>query len=150
MLIENLHSTSMHVPIWLTIFLLAIIMYLSILSLQSYFNRSLLICPKCRNHPSDCQVYSHDYFLKCQKNNFLYPNATFNGTPVMGISKAAQNNWTHPSKVNIKWATAICLKKINCCLWGVSPSHSPSGLNKHIIYYTHFHTWCLLVEVNSY
>ena len=31
----------------------------------------------------------------------VYPNATFNGTPVTGISKAAQNNWNHPSKINI-------------------------------------------------
>ena len=50
-------------------------------------------------------------FLKHPKNIFLYPNATFNGTPVTGISKAVQNNWTHPPKVNIEQATAICLKK---------------------------------------
>ena len=41
-------------------------------------------------------------FLNAQKTIFLYPNATFNGTPIMGISKAAQNNLTHPSKVNIE------------------------------------------------
>merc|ERR1712059_153777 len=29
-------------------------------------------------------------FLKCPKTIFLYPNASFNGTLVMGISKAAQ------------------------------------------------------------
>ena len=51
-------------------------------------------------------------FLNAQKSNFPDPNATFNGTTVMGRSKAAQSNWTPLSKVNIKWATAICLKKI--------------------------------------
>ena len=63
------------------------------------------------NHASVCQVNVHYYFLKHSKSNLLHPNATFNGIPVMGISKAAQNNWTHPSKVNIEQATAICLKK---------------------------------------
>ena len=42
------------------------------------------------NHASGCQVNVHDYFLKRPKTIFLYPNASFNGTPVMGISKAAQ------------------------------------------------------------
>ena len=46
-------------------------------------------------------------FLNAQKTIFLYPNATFNGTPVMGISKAAKNNWTASPKVNIEQATAI-------------------------------------------
>ena len=46
-------------------------------------------------------------FLK----KYLYPNVTFNGTPVMGISKAAQNNWNHPSKVNIGSARALFLNK---------------------------------------
>ena len=32
--------------------------------------------------------------LKHPKTIFLYPNATFNGTTVIGISKAAQNNIT--------------------------------------------------------
>ena len=31
-------------------------------------------------------------FLNAQKSIFSYPNATFNGTTVMGRSKAAQNN----------------------------------------------------------
>ena len=45
------------------------------------------------NHASECQVIVHDYFFEIPKKNiFLYPNATFNATPVMGISKAAQNN----------------------------------------------------------
>ena len=51
-------------------------------------------------------------FLKRQKTIFLYPNATSNGTHVMGISKGVHNNWTHPPKVNIERATAISLKKI--------------------------------------
>ena len=50
-------------------------------------------------------------FLKHPKNNFLYPNAIFNGTPVTGISKTVQNNWARPPKVNIDWATAISLKQ---------------------------------------
>ena len=37
-------------------------------------------------------IHLPDNFLKCPKNYFLYPNATFNGTPVTAISKAAQNN----------------------------------------------------------
>ena len=66
------------------------------------------------NHASGCQVWHHDYFFETPKKTiFLYPNATSNGTPVMGISKAVQNNWTHPPKVNIEQATAICLKKNN-------------------------------------
>ena len=36
------------------------------------------------NQASECQVG--------QKSNFPNPNATFNGTTVMGISKASQNN----------------------------------------------------------
>ena len=51
------------------------------------------------------------YFFKHPKNDFLYPNATFNATPVTAISKAVQNNLTHPPKVNIERATAISLKK---------------------------------------
>ena len=55
----------------------------------------------------------HDYFYwNAQKFNFSNPNATYNGTTVMGRSKAAQNNWNPPSKVNIERATAIGLKKI--------------------------------------
>ena len=51
------------------------------------------------------------FFWNAQKTIVLYPNATFNATPVMGISKAAQNNWNPPPKVNIERATAICLQK---------------------------------------
>ena len=33
-------------------------------------------------------------FLNAQKSIFSNPNANFNYTTIMGISKAAQNNWT--------------------------------------------------------
>merc|ERR1712059_92430 len=65
------------------------------------------------NHASECQVIVLDYFFETPKKKFLYPNATSNGTPVTGISKAAQNNWNPPSKVNIERATAICLNFLN-------------------------------------
>ena len=86
----------------------------------------------------DTSVCPWLFFWNAQKTIFLYPNATFNTTPVTGISKAAQNNWNPPSKVNIERPTAICLQKkiqkTNCCYLGVSPSHSRSGLNKEIMY----------------
>ena len=51
------------------------------------------------------------FFETQKKHLFLYSNENFNGTPVTGISKAVQNNWTCPPKVNIERGTAICLKK---------------------------------------
>ena len=42
-----------------------------------------------------------------------YPNATYNGITVTGISKAVQHNLTHPPKVNIERATAVCLNFLN-------------------------------------
>ena len=59
-------------------------------------------------YPSEFFQY---FFLNAPKTNFSNPDATFNGTTVMGRSKAVQNNWNPPSKVNIERATAICLKK---------------------------------------
>ena len=46
------------------------------------------------NHGHSLDIHLPDYFLKCQKTNLSHPNATFNGTTVTGISKAAQNNRT--------------------------------------------------------
>ena len=60
------------------------------------------VCVKC-----DIMII----FWNAQKSNVSNPNATFHGTTVMGRSKAAQNNWNPPSKVNIEWATDMCLKK---------------------------------------
>ena len=50
-------------------------------------------------------------FLKCPKIILSNTKATFNGTTVTSISKAAQNNWNPPSKVNIGSDRAIFLKK---------------------------------------
>ena len=42
----------------------------------------------------------NDYFFEMPKKQFfLYPIATFNGTPVTGISKATHKNWTP----HVKW-----------------------------------------------
>ena len=77
----------MHAPICL-----AILMYLYILSLQSYFTRSLLICPKCTNYPSVCQVTVHDYFfLNAQKSNLSHPNATFNAMIIKTVLYNTRN-----------------------------------------------------------
>ena len=55
------------------------------------------------------------FFWNAQKSFFSNPNATFNGTTANIGSKAAQNNWTPQSKLNIERATAICLKKSIFC-----------------------------------
>ena len=48
---------------------------------------------KKNNHEESFNRHLRDYFFEMPKHNFFsYPNATFNGTTVMGISKAAQNN----------------------------------------------------------
>ena len=45
------------------------------------------------NHGHTLMLHLHDYFFETPKNKIcLYPNATYNGTPVTGISKAVQNN----------------------------------------------------------
>ena len=81
------------------------------------------------------------YFLKCETSNFLNPNETFNGTTVTSISKAAQNNWTHSSKVNTEWATTICLKILKqiVAFW---------------VYSLHTCTWplaeCFMLRLNKY
>ena len=74
------------------------------------------------------------FFLNAQKWNVSNPNATFNGTTVTGISKAAQNNWTP----HLKWIlselqhlfTIFFFLKTNCCSLGVSPSHSCSAFGQ--------------------
>ena len=47
---------------------------------------------KKNNHEESLDRHLHDYFLNTQKSNFSNPNATFNGTSVLDISKASQNN----------------------------------------------------------
>merc|ERR1712059_96098 len=59
----------------------------------------------------DKSVSKSIIFLKRPKINFSNPNATFNGTTVMGRSKAAKTIEPPSSKVNIELATAICLQK---------------------------------------
>ena len=127
-------SAHVHAPIWLKFFLLAILLYMSVLSLQSYFNRSLLICPKCQNHPSVCQVYVHDYFFETPKKQFF---CILMQLLMLLLSWAYQKLHKTIETPHLKWILSELqpfvykqIKKTNCCYLGVSPSHSCLGLNK--------------------
>ena len=47
---------------------------------------------KKNNHDVSPDIHLCNYFFEMAKNIFLYTNASFNGTTVTGISKAAENN----------------------------------------------------------
>merc|ERR1712059_241793 len=99
-----------HAPILLKFFLVAILLCPFILCLKNYFTRSLLICPKCQKHPSDCQVTLHDYFFETPKKLFFCILMQLLMVPLsQAYQKLRKTLETPPSKLNIEQATAICL-----------------------------------------
>ena len=82
------------------------------MSLQSYFTRSLLICPKCPNHPSVCQVNVHDYFFETSKKQICTVVMQLLKVPLSWVYQKLPKTIEPPPKVNIEQATAICLKKL--------------------------------------
>ena len=65
------------------------------------------------NHDVPLDTHLHDYFIETPKNKICAIIMQLLMVPLWRLDqKLFKTNWTDPPKVNIEWATAICLKKI--------------------------------------